>query len=36
MRIKLYYGPEYGLDIESRENVGTTTRISIPFKVVME
>jgi two-component system sensor histidine kinase YesM len=35
-RIKLYYGPEYGLDIESEENVGTTTRITMPFNEVME
>jgi two-component system sensor histidine kinase YesM len=35
-RIKLYYGPEYGLDIESEENVGTTMRITMPFKEVME
>ena len=26
-RIRLYYGNEYGLDIESRENVGTTVTI---------
>lgn len=30
-RIKLYYGQEYGLDIKSKENVGTTTRITMPF-----
>ncbi|MDF2613979.1 MAG: proteinhistidine kinase [Clostridia bacterium] len=31
-RIKLYYGEEYGLNIISLENVGTITRITIPFK----
>ncbi|MDK2787046.1 MAG: two-component system, sensor histidine kinase YesM [Epulopiscium sp.] len=30
-RIKLYYGQEYGLDIQSKKNVGTTTRIIMPF-----
>ena len=35
-RIKLYYGQEYGLDIKSKENVGTTTRITMPFKQVNE
>lgn len=30
-RIKLYYGEEYGLAIQSRENVGTRTRITMPF-----
>lgn len=29
-RIRLYYGNEYGLDIESRENVGTTVTIILP------
>ncbi|WP_312641294.1 sensor histidine kinase [Hydrogenoanaerobacterium sp.] len=31
-RIKLYYGEEYGLDIKSCENVGTITRITMPFQ----
>ncbi len=30
-RIKLYYGDEYGLDITSEVNVGTITRITMPF-----
>lgn len=30
-RIKLYYGEEYGLEIQSREHVGTCTRITMPF-----
>ena len=29
-RIRLYYGNEYGLDIVSRENVGTTVTIILP------
>jgi len=29
-RIKLYYGAEYGLVFESRENKGTTVTVSIP------
>ena len=29
-RIRLYYGNEYGLDIGSRENVGTTVTIILP------
>jgi two-component system sensor histidine kinase YesM len=30
-RIKLYYGNEYGLEIESELNVGTKVTITIPF-----
>ncbi len=30
-RIKLYYGKEYGLGITSGVNVGTVTRITMPF-----
>ncbi len=30
-RIKLYYGESYGLDIVSQENIGTVTRITMPF-----
>lgn len=30
-RIKLYYGEEYGLDISSIKNIGTVTRITMPF-----
>lgn len=30
-RIKLYYGEEYGLDISSTENIGTVTRMTMPF-----
>lgn len=30
-RIKLYYGDEYGLDIRSAKNIGTITRITMPF-----
>lgn len=30
-RIKLYYGEDYGLDISSLENIGTVTRITMPF-----
>ncbi len=29
-RIQLYFGPEYGLDIESEPDVGTTVRIHLP------
>ena len=31
-RIKYYYGEEYGLEIESEENVGTEATIMIPSK----
>lgn len=31
-RIKYYYGKEYGLDIESEENIGTEATIMIPSK----
>lgn len=30
-RIKLYYGESYGLDINSEENIGTVSRITMPF-----
>lgn len=33
-RIKLYYGEDYGLDIQSQENVGTITRITMPFSTL--
>jgi two-component system sensor histidine kinase YesM len=29
-RIKLYFGPGYGLEFESRENEGTTVFIRLP------
>ncbi|MBF1014684.1 MAG: sensor histidine kinase, partial [Lachnospiraceae bacterium] len=29
-RIKLYYGPEFGLEFESKENAGTVVTVSIP------
>lgn len=31
-RIKLYYGEAYGLDIVSLENIGTITRMTMPFQ----
>jgi len=33
-RIKLYYGDEYGLNIQSIEGEGTTVTIEIPYKEV--
>lgn len=30
-RIKLYYGEDYGLDLISEENIGTVTRITMPY-----
>jgi two-component system sensor histidine kinase YesM len=30
-RIKLYFGPEYGLEYESEEDVGTLARIRLPI-----
>ena len=29
-RLKLYFGEEYGLTVESRERIGTTIRVRIP------
>ena len=29
-RIKLYYGPDYGLTIDSKKDVGTTVKIKLP------
>ncbi len=31
-RIKLYFGDNYGLEIDSKENVGTSVRIRLPVK----
>jgi sensor histidine kinase YesM len=31
-RLKLLYGPEYGLDIESEEDVGTKVTIRMPIE----
>lgn len=31
-RIRLYYGSEYGLNIESKENIGTTVSIILPVE----
>ncbi|WP_223260523.1 sensor histidine kinase [Paenibacillus ihbetae] len=31
-RIRLYYGPEYGLDIESGLELGTTVTITVPYE----
>ena len=31
-RIRLYYGNEYGLDIESKENIGTKVTIVLPIE----
>jgi len=33
-RIKLYYGSDYGLEINSRINIGTTIIMKLPLKVV--
>lgn len=33
-RIKLYYGEDYGLEIQSEENIGTVTRITMPFSTL--
>ena len=33
-RIKLYYGQDYGLKIQSKKNVGTITRITMPFSTI--
>jgi two-component system, sensor histidine kinase YesM len=33
-RIKLYYGEDYGLNIQSKENIGTITRITMPFSTL--
>lgn len=32
-RIKYYYGEEFGLEIESEENVGTEATIRLPEKI---
>lgn len=34
-RIKYYYGEEYGLEIESEENVGTEITIRLPVKKIL-
>ncbi|MCR5283340.1 MAG: sensor histidine kinase [Lachnospiraceae bacterium] len=31
-RIRLHFGPPYGISIESQENEGTTTKICLPYK----
>ena len=31
-RIRLYYGNEYGLNIDSTENIGTTVSIILPVE----
>ena len=31
-RIRLYYGNEYGLNIDSIENIGTTVSIILPLE----
>lgn len=31
-RIRLYYGNEYGLDIDSKENIGTKVTIVLPIE----
>ena len=31
-RIRLYYGNEYGLNIDSTENIGTTVSIILPLE----
>jgi sensor histidine kinase YesM len=31
-RIRLYYGKQYGLDIESTKNIGTVLSVRIPFR----
>lgn len=33
LRIKLYYGPEYGLEYESGQDSGTTAVITIPHRI---
>ena len=33
-RIKYYYGEEYGLEIESEENIGTEATIRLPAKKI--
>lgn len=35
-RIKLYYGEEYGLNVESREGEGTCVRITLPYTAAEE
>lgn len=36
LRIKQYYGPEYGVRIDSKENEGTTITITLPLKEIIE
>lgn len=36
LRIKQYYGPEYGVRIDSKENEGTTITITLPLKEIRE
>lgn len=33
-RIKMTYGPEYGIDIESRKGIGTKVTVKIPYQEV--
>jgi two-component system sensor histidine kinase YesM len=35
-RIKLYYGPQYGVSIESRYHEGTTVTVAIPLREVLD